>query len=76
MQVLDQIDLAEEEERRIKREKNANKKEGSKAGPKKQGKKAAVKLPKVESDTEGICSCIAHSFYVMFLWDVLAPFVL
>jgi len=54
MQVLDQKDLAEEEERRIKREKNANKKEGSKAGPKKQGKKAAVKLPKVESDTEGI----------------------
>ncbi|KAG2660852.1 hypothetical protein PVAP13_1KG463700 [Panicum virgatum] len=53
LDVLDQKDLAEEEERRIKREKNANKKEGSKAGPKKQGKKAAVKLPKVESDTEG-----------------------
>ena len=74
MQVLDQIDLADEEERRKKREKNTNK--GLKAAPKKQRKNAAVKLPKVESDTEGICSCIAHSFYVMFLWDVLAPFVL
>jgi hypothetical protein len=46
----------------MKREKNANK-EGGKAGPKKQRKKAAVKLPKVESDTEGICySCIAQQF--------------
>jgi DNA topoisomerase-2 len=52
LDVLDQMDLAEEEERRMKREKNANK-EGGKAGPKKQRKKAAVKLPKVESDTEG-----------------------
>ncbi|RLN08265.1 DNA topoisomerase 2 isoform X2 [Panicum miliaceum] len=51
LDVLDQIDLAEEEERIMKREKNAN--NGKKAGPKKQRKKAAVKLPKVESDTEG-----------------------
>ncbi|KAG2653254.1 hypothetical protein PVAP13_1NG440800 [Panicum virgatum] len=51
LDVLDQIDLADEEERRKKREKNTNK--GLKAAPKKQRKNAAVQLPKVESDTEG-----------------------
>lgn len=51
MQVLDQMDLAEEvqREKRIKE----GKKGGSKAAPKKQPKKAAP--IKLESSTEGIC---------------------
>lgn len=61
MQVLDQMDLDEERQRekRIKE----GKKGGSKAGPKNQRKKAAVKKEKI--DTEGICysySSTAESF--------------
>jgi len=61
MQVLDEMDLDEERERekRIKE----GKKGGSKAAPKRQRKKAAVK--KEKSDTEGICY---SSTAASFLW--------
>jgi hypothetical protein len=65
MQVLDQMDLAEE----LQREKriNAGKKGGSKAAPKKPRKKAASK--KLDSDTEGACySSYCRTFPVSFLW--------
>jgi hypothetical protein len=68
MQVLDQKDLADAEERRRVWEKNA-KKGGSKAAPKKQRKKPAAKQPKVESDTEGMLQfCVAYQFFCYFLW--------
>lgn len=52
LDVLDQMDLADAQERKRLRDENA-KKGGSKAAPKKQRKKPAAKQPKVESDTEG-----------------------
>ncbi|CAN6253652.1 unnamed protein product [Urochloa humidicola] len=52
LEVLDQMDLEDAEERIRMREENA-KKGGSKAAPKKPRKKAAPKQLKVESDTEG-----------------------
>ncbi|XP_062220005.1 DNA topoisomerase 2-like [Phragmites australis] len=55
LDVLDQMDEAEAEERKVRREEKANeekgKKKGSKPGTKRQPKKTAAKPPKVESGT-------------------------